>query len=327
MKKNVLLIVLSLVMFSTMGIAQEKEYQVADDGFEWYKIKRSVNGEMKYGAEDRYGNMIVPTEYSDMWFRNDNNPILTGFGPKKGKYRAWYNKSGKCIVPFSRGYTWVQKWDQDEFGTYYTFEKPDGGGILDRNGREVASVKVDGLNFINIYSRKSNGKTYYYLSFKIQKGGEEYEGIADANGRIVVAPEYKDYSTARDLAMSRLTTTTNPLAGNRHETLAEAQAGPSSGSGSYSSSSSSLSSSSSSSSNSGNNSATIHVEHHRDPVPVQVWKQCIICGGSGKCQTCGGTGIFKGWSGNSTICEYGCGGSGKCSFCAGHGGHYEVEYR
>ena len=94
-----------------------------------------------------------------------------------------------------------------------------------------------------------------------------------------------------------------------------------------SSSSSSSNGSSSSNSNSGNNSTTIHVEHHRDPVPVQVWKQCIICGGSGKCQTCGGTGIFKGWSGNSTICEYGCGGSGKCSFCAGHGGHYEVEYR
>ena len=64
-----------------------------------------------------------------------------------------------------------------------------------------------------------------------------------------------------------------------------------------------------------------------DPVPMQVWKQCTICYGSGKCQTCGGTGIFTGWSGNKTICEYGCGGSGKCSFCAGHGGHYEVEYK
>lgn len=63
-----------------------------------------------------------------------------------------------------------------------------------------------------------------------------------------------------------------------------------------------------------------------DPVPMQVWKQCTICYGSGKCQVCGGTGIFTSWSGRS-ICEYGCGGSGRCSFCAGQGGHYEVEYK
>ena len=71
----------------------------------------------------------------------------------------------------------------------------------------------------------------------------------------------------------------------------------------------------------------IIIEHKHDPVPMQVWKQCNICGGSGKCQTCGGTGIYTGPSGNSTLCTFGCGGSGKCSFCAGKGGHYEVEYR
>ena len=71
----------------------------------------------------------------------------------------------------------------------------------------------------------------------------------------------------------------------------------------------------------------IIIEHKHDPIPVNVWVQCNICGGSGRCQTCGGSGIFTGWSGNKTLCEFGCGGSGKCSFCAGHGGHYEVEYK
>ena len=94
-----------------------------------------------------------------------------------------------------------------------------------------------------------------------------------------------------------------------------------------SSSSASSGSSSTGSSNSGSSTQTVVVEHHRDPVPVQVWKPCIICGGSGKCQTCGGTGIYTGWSGHSSICSYGCGGSGRCSFCAGKGGVYEVEYR
>lgn len=71
----------------------------------------------------------------------------------------------------------------------------------------------------------------------------------------------------------------------------------------------------------------IIIEHKHDPVPMQVWKQCTICYGSGKCQTCGGSGIYTGAAGNSTLCTFGCGGSGKCSFCAGQGGHYEVEYR
>lgn len=93
------------------------------------------------------------------------------------------------------------------------------------------------------------------------------------------------------------------------------------------SSSGSSSSSSSSNNNSGNNTTTVVVEHKHDPVPMQVWKQCTGCYGSGMCQSgCGGSGWFTGYSGNSTRC-IGCGGSGKCQFCAGQGGHYEVEYR
>lgn len=89
----------------------------------------------------------------------------------------------------------------------------------------------------------------------------------------------------------------------------------------------SSSTSTSNSSNTGTGTQTIVVEHKHDPVPMQVWKQCGICFGSGMCQSgCGGSGWYTGWSGNSTRCV-GCGGSGKCSFCAGKGGHYEVEYK
>ena len=71
----------------------------------------------------------------------------------------------------------------------------------------------------------------------------------------------------------------------------------------------------------------IVIEHKHDPIPMQVWNQCKLCGGSGRCSICGGAGYTTGWAGVSTRCTYGCGGSGKCSFCAGQGGHYEVEYR
>lgn len=41
---------------------QQKEYKVEMDGFEWYLIYE--NG--KYGAEDKYHNLLIPTEYSEV---------------------------------------------------------------------------------------------------------------------------------------------------------------------------------------------------------------------------------------------------------------------
>jgi hypothetical protein len=70
---------------------------------------------------------------------------------------------------------------------------------------------------------------------------------------------------------------------------------------------------------------TIRIEH--DPVPMQVWKQCYGCGGSGQCQTCNGQGWrFLTNSQPHAQCIT-CGGNGRCNMCAGQGGHYEVEYK
>lgn len=70
---------------------------------------------------------------------------------------------------------------------------------------------------------------------------------------------------------------------------------------------------------------TIRIE--RDPVPMQVWKQCYGCGGSGQCQTCYGQGWrFLTNSQPHAQCIT-CGGNGRCNMCAGQGGHYEVEYK
>lgn len=330
-QKVLLLLVLTLGMYSINGSAQtnqkasmqttpkeSREYKVGIDGFEWYKVARTVNGQKKYGAEDRYGNMIVPTEYDFMYYRSDGNPLLTGFMPEKGECKAWYSKSGKCVIPYTRGYTWISKLDEDEFGTYYHFEKPDGGGICDRNGREVVSVKADGLSFIDISSTTINGKEHYYLYFDVEKNGEEYRGIADANGRIIVPAEQKDISTARDLAKSRLTTTNNPLAGNRHETLAEAE-GQTQGAQDNPVARQQQ--------QQGGGTTTVVVEHHRDPVPVQEWQQCPACYGSGQCPyvQCGGSGWYY-IGDRRTTCSR-CHGSGKCTTCSGRGGQNVTVYR
>lgn len=61
---------------------------------------------------------------------------------------------------------------------------------------------------------------------------------------------------------------------------------------------------------------------HKTSVPIQEWKQCGYCFGSGKCNICNGRGYVYDYSGTITC---GCMG-GKCSVCAGQGGHYETEY-
>lgn len=325
MKQKVLLfLALALGMRSTLCQGQTREYQVGDDGYEWYRVSKTVNGVTKYGAEDRYGNMIVPTEYdSYVFYIPEIATQKSGFiGSTNNDYYAWYNKNGKCIIPFTREYTRIQKYEKESFGTYYTFVKSGACGLCDKNGREVLSVKMDGVAYVHPVCETIKGQKKYGLYICLKNLRDCY---ADANGKIIVPPEFNNTSKANVLARNRLTTTNNPLAGNKHETLAEAE-GRSSGGFSSSSSSNSASSSSNSSSNSntGNNTQTIHVQHHRDPVPVQVWIQCNICYGSGICQTIN---CNNGWNNGTRMACLGCGGSGRCGICGGHGGHYEVQYR
>ena len=90
--------------------------------------------------------------------------------------------------------------------------------------------------------------------------------------------------------------------------------------------------SSSNSSSSSNNNNSSHSEQpqprqperHETQVPMQVWKDCVSCLGSGKCQCCHGDGYIIYASGEQDC--FACI-DGRCGICAGKGGHYEVEYK
>ena len=58
--------------------------------------------------------------------------------------------------------------------------------------------------------------------------------------------------------------------------------------------------------------------------PVQEWRDCTSCLGSGLCQYCGGSGVIYYPNGPQQCAA--CGGFGRCSICAGRGGEYHVEY-
>lgn len=299
-----------------------RDYYVGDDGFEWYKVR--ING--KHGAEDRNGNTIIPAEYDGIIYDAgcyscaNYNPVVAGFIVRKGEFRGWYNKSGRCIIPYSRGYKNIWKYDSESYGTHYSYTKDGGGGICDRNGREIVSVKIDNLSHIEVGST-SEEKKRYYLFFHVNN----LCGIADANGNIVVTPEF-EYNGHQDelerLISTRVTTTNNPLSGNTQESLAEAE-------GRQSSSSNSISSNNTQNNSSQGQSSTIVVEHHRDPVPVQEWHACIACGGMGTmgCDGCGGSGS-KYIGNNLRRCGL-CNGTGiiPCRSCYGNKGQYITVYR
>ena len=60
-----------------------------------------------------------------------------------------------------------------------------------------------------------------------------------------------------------------------------------------------------------------------------VWVQCWVCHGSGKCEHCNGNGQYISTRGDGSFnsldkCQP-CYGSGRCSMCNGTGGHYEKQ--
>lgn len=65
-------------------------------------------------------------------------------------------------------------------------------------------------------------------------------------------------------------------------------------------------------------------QRHETIVPVQVWKQCMSCLGTGKCNWCFGQGVISDYTGTHDCAS--CI-DGRCGICAGQGGHYETEYQ
>ena len=350
MIRKLLMLVLAMVMCSMNMSAQTKkparkattqtkskakpvpknsrEYQVGKDGFEWYKVCK--NG--KYGAEDRNGKLLIPNEYNEICYYDwlDIPGYFWVKTNRQGMGEGMYSQRGECIIPMTKNYhsVSIHDWNREQVGAYFQYCVNSGKGntgICNIKGERVFEANCH-YDDIKPYFR--NGKFFYEVG--ICENGWQH-GIIDGNGSIIIPLKYKEigmwgteyfYDMGNHDAIignyKSIVTNNNKLADNIRLTHAVV---------SSHSSSSSSSSSSASNSNSTGGTQTIVVEHKHDPVPMQVWKQCTGCYGSGMCQSgCGGSGCFTGYSGNSTRC-IGCGGSGKCQFCAGQGGHYEVEYR
>ncbi len=321
-----------------------REYQVGDDGFEWYKVCK--NG--KYGAEDKRGNLLVSFEYDYIRYQPLQKVVDftkgPGFEVKMGNYYGFFNGNGKCIIPFSRKYTKIAKYNisnsDRNLGTFYYCETKDRFDLCDINGNIVKEYNRNTPYGIIQYGIPSfeHGKMYFQIWTK-----DQLYGLADGSGNIIIAPIYKkpvyiksgknqeiytkNSETSKDDIIGSflsVTSTNNPLACNPNEKQFDA-------SGTLPSSAS-LNSNTNSSHNTnsvGDTPQTIVVEHHRDPVPVQEWQACFGCGGMGTmgCDNCGGSGTK--YIGDRLHRCSRCNGRGiiPCNICYGNKGQYITVYR
>lgn len=234
---------------------------------------------------------------------------------QNGKVGA-QSTSGVTFIPLSRGYTYI--FYSYPFNTPNPFppyvgwfsvkKNSDSRGACDKNGREI--VAPGRYDWVEYYD--SGG----YVFCIVELNGRE--GVCDENGREVIAPRYKN------LFFSRIEHVFSYEDASGNYVLLDNPLKNSSGTG-YATGSSSNSGSSSSS-----NTVTPTPQPQPQPQPqprqlqpMQVWKPCPFCQGSGKCHVCLGDGHpLTNPTGTCIVCN----GRGICSHCAGHGGQNVIEY-
>lgn len=153
------LFLLSLLYNTSVAYGQiTKERKVEHDGFVWYKVKRGG----LYGAEDSNGKQIIPAEYKYISYEGDK--IYGRYSNQKGvfvvthstlgdkhtnygyyeNFKAVYNLRGECVIPFERGYTYINAVIQEKRSMpklWYYFEIKAGGveieGVCNTEGKEL----------------------------------------------------------------------------------------------------------------------------------------------------------------------------------------------
>lgn len=308
-----------------------REYQVGRDGFEWYKVCRQG----KYGAESRDGKLLIPCEYEKISYY-DFLDIPGYFWVKtnrQGMGEGMYSQRGECVIPVTRNYhsVSIHDWNREKVGAYFQYSINSGKGntgICNIKGEKVFEANC---HYDDIKPYFKNGKFFYEVG--ICENGWRY-GIIDGNGNVLVPLKYKEIGMwgteyfydweNHDVIIGNynsIVTNINKLADNIRLTHSVSSLNiPSS---------SSTSNPSSSSNNSSGNTTTVHVEHHRDPIPVQEWHACFGCGGMGTmgCDNCGGSGTK--YIGDRLHRCSRCNGRGiiPCNVCYGNKGQYITVYK
>lgn len=285
-----------------------------DGVFEVYSKKKDKFGNAIVSGYDTDGKCIFPLTLMELLDCSSISYIgyglfelITKFAEKN--VYSLYNKKGECLIPKEMGFIYVTIESEDDLKYIECFiEKNSSGKHIH------AAYDLDG----KVVMPKSLGYTYIYYS-------EGYWNCDDASGNSVTYS--KDLKYVADGFYSKK----NASEFNQKKRSNPNYNGPYNFNPNYRPSSNSYTPQQPQTqqpqqqTQQPQQQQTIRIE--RDPVPMQVWKSCYGCGGSGQCQTCYGQGWrFLTNSQPHAQCIT-CGGNGRCNMCAGQGGHYKVEYK
>lgn len=304
---------------SEIKIVREQFFMVRNNGF--------------YGVFSLDGKEIIPTSRGYTSISDFNTSNRTFAFTKKG-FSGVCNERGEEIsttrlaptaddVKSNGGYASAVEMNNGST-KYYKVSKGGRYGLTDAEGKVIVPTEMDAL--------ESAGAGY--LRYKLNG----FWGLMNYQGKILIDTE-RGYTSIGDFKSfnKRFAYTMNGYKGECDATgrqiskikVDTSRQSTSVASSSNSSSSSSSSSGSSNNSSSGNNTTTIHVEHHRDPVPVQQWQACFACGGMGTmgCDNCGGSGTK--YIGDRLHRCSRCNGRGiiPCNVCFGNKGQYITVYQ
>lgn len=124
----------------------ERTLKKENDGFSWYKTKQ---GSME-GAQAIDGTTIVPLGYYTLiYYMSDASfPSKGYFFVKKSSGQGIFTKTGKNIIPVSRGYSSITFLDEEGHVGYFSISKNGKEGACDIDGKEILAPQYNNIIFI-----------------------------------------------------------------------------------------------------------------------------------------------------------------------------------
>jgi hypothetical protein len=293
-----------------------KELKTESDGFQWYEYtyEKNSNGRYPKAAFDLNGNRLTCTTEHLIEYRHktEDSPfgsflVWTKTDAEGHHIYAYYDTQGDLVVPECYG------------ATYY------GGKYL------CVNKKPNGRNkFIKaLYDRQMNyiiPESYGFTSITPMVDYDLIicDGSMILQGKDLTEKSYFTFSIDGRyyvdffcLDKAKFNPKKKPVSTLNVDSYASGS----------SSSNNSSSSSSTTTTTTVTPTLTPQTQPQQQPIhqpqPMQVWKPCPYCQGSGKCHVCLGDGHpLQNPTGRCITCN----GTGKCSHCAGNGGQNVIEY-
>lgn len=162
------------------------------DGFVWRKVRM----DNLYGAEDIYGNTILPPIFSNISYQGSSNLSAHLFFVKKSKYVGVYKQNGESLIPIEDCYNEAVLCGGSTFGIeglpdesknkylYWKTRKGNYCGLIDANGYCVISPDR-GYSSCVMAGTEDDG-----LYIRVRKNG--YEGICNLYAEEVIKPNKYD---------------------------------------------------------------------------------------------------------------------------------------